>query len=345
MAITGTVKLVGYNFVPRGFSECNGQLLSIASNTALFSLLGTTFGGDGRSTFGLPDMAGRAPVHVGPVNQLGQHGGHVSVTLDLDTMAQHTHPLYATEAVADQTDPTGNMLATGSPRGTPSYVSLGSHTKVNMDEHAMSETGGGQAHTNFQPYQAVKYVIALYGVYPSRSAGFLSDDEEDYLGDIRPMAYNFAPRGWAQCNGQLLDIGSNQSLYSLLGTMYGGDGRKTFALPDLRGRVPIDSGTRDGVDFVQGQSGGTEGVALTSQEIPPHFHQVELAETDATTASPDANMLAGNAPIYTGGDRSATMAASQVGTPAGAGAAHENMMPFETVNFCICTQGLFPSRN
>ena len=345
MSVIGTIKLVAYDFTPRGYLECDGTTLDIESHKGLYSIIGTTYGGNGETSFKLPDLAGRAPVHQGDANKLGDHGGSASVTLTNDTLAQHVHPILATEAVADKTDPTGNMLATGSSRGTKAYVPLGTNSKVNMVEHAMSETGGGEAHNNMQPYLALRFVIAKEGTLPFRNNGLIDDAVVDYVGDVRMMAINFAPRNWAECNGQLMDISSNQSLFSLLGTTFGGDGRKTFGLPDLRGRVPINVGTHDSHDYVRGQKGGEESVSLTVQEIPSHFHQLDLAQTDATTENPGGNMLAANAPVFSSGNTNAEMAASTVGEPAGAGAAHDNMMPFMPITFCVCTNGLFPSRD
>ena len=157
-------------------------------------------------------------------------------------------------------------------------------------------TGGGQSHDNMQPFLAVNYIIALVGTYPSRSR-MLGEEEDDdaenlnesqyhrqlssdpFLGQIIMFAGNFAPRGWALCDGQLLPIAQNTALFSLIGTFYGGDGRTTFGLPDLRGRVPIHDGASQGPGlspYQLGQKGGAEGVTLTQDQMPSHTHGIQV---------------------------------------------------------------------
>ncbi len=132
----------------------------------------------------------------------------------------------------------------------------------------LTATGNDQPISIVQPYLAVNYSIALEGIYPSRSW-------DPFIGTIAIFGFNFAPRGWAQCSGQLLPIAQNTALFSLLGTIYGGDGRTTFALPDLRGRVPVSSGQGPGLSQYQmGQKGGAEQVNITIQNLPSHSHTI-----------------------------------------------------------------------
>lgn len=163
---------------------------------------------------------------------------------------------------------------------------------------------------------------------------------EPFLAEIRIVGFNFAPRGWALCDGQILPINQNQSLYSLLGTTYGGDGRTSFALPDLRGRTPIHVG--DGIR--QGQKGGEGTQTLSSAEIPQHNHAFGVLAANGTTIDPRNNTLATSSdlPYQSAGS---VQAMASVIANTGGGQAHENMQPFLTVNFCIALQGLFPSRN
>jgi len=164
---------------------------------------------------------------------------------------------------------------------------------------------------------------------------------EPFLAEIKIVGFNFAPRGWAACDGQLLPINQNQSLYSLLGTTYGGDGRTTFALPDLRGRTPIHVGTGHPL----GRKGGEEAHTLNTAEIPPHRHTVSASGADAQTNVP-ADYLPANATTFVYGDPSGlTSMNSGVVLNAGGGQYHNNMQPFLTLNFVIALQGLFPSRN
>ena len=171
---------------------------------------------------------------------------------------------------------------------------------------------------------------------------------EPFLAEVKMVGYNFAQRGWAQCDGQILPINQNQSLYSLLGTTYGGDGRTSFALPDLRGRVPTHVGEPlpgGGASFSLGTRSGEERHTLTVQEMPVHDHPLRATNDAATSDQPAGNVLA-RAGLATYGPvaRPVTMS-SQAVTNAGRGWPHENMMPSLVVNFVIALRGLFPSRN
>lgn len=164
---------------------------------------------------------------------------------------------------------------------------------------------------------------------------------EPFLAEIKIVGFNFAPRGWAFCDGQILPINQNQSLYSLLGTTYGGDGRTSFALPDLRSRTPIHVG--DG--HALGQKGGVETVTLPAAEIAAHTHTAKASSTDGDNDSPINDVLAAAA-IYRDPEAT-TMTALRSGTiaNAGGGESHNNMQPYLTLDFCIALRGLFPSRN
>lgn len=157
------------------------------------------------------------------------------------------------------------------------------------------------------------------------------------------FGFNFAPRSWAFCDGQLLPISQNTALFSLLGTTYGGDGRTTFALPDLRGRVPLHEGTGPGLSsYLLGQKGGLENVTLTTAQIPAHTHSPQCSSDDPNSGSPANGFPAAvGTPIY-----STTQNASMGATgSAGGSQSHENRPPYLALNFCIALQGIFPSRN
>lgn len=168
---------------------------------------------------------------------------------------------------------------------------------------------------------------------------------EPFLAEIRMMGFNFAPRGWAFLDGQILPINQNQSLYSLLGTTYGGDGRTSFALPDLRSRTPVH--TDDG--FELGAKGGAETVTLTAAQIPAHTHMVKASSVGGDARAPtDAVFAAESLPDAAYRDPEAanrTALRSGTVTNGGGGQAHTNMQPYITLSFCIALQGLFPSRN
>ena len=169
---------------------------------------------------------------------------------------------------------------------------------------------------------------------------------EPFLAEVRIVGFNFAPRGWAFCDGQILPINQNQSLYSLLGTTYGGDGRTTFALPDLRGRTPIHVGRSNGGEHhTLGQKSGEETHTLSANEMPQHNH-VLMATNDTASSTNGTNRVLGSttSDVYTEADPTVSLHAG-TSINAGGGQAHENMQPYLAVNFCIALQGLFPSRN
>ena len=166
---------------------------------------------------------------------------------------------------------------------------------------------------------------------------------EPFLGEIRLCSFVFAPKGWALCNGQLLPINQNQALFSLLGTTYGGDGRVNFALPDLRGRRPIQEGN----GYTLGQKGGEEVHTLTLSELPGHSHTLNVNGTTGMQESPVNAYLAASAVDLPFAPASATpmAAAGGVLTNVGGSQAHLNLPPYLTLSFVIALQGIFPSQN
>ena len=165
-----------------------------------------------------------------------------------------------------------------------------------------------------------------------------------FLGEIRIFSFDFAPRSWATCDGQLLPINQNQALFSLLGTTYGGNGQTTFALPDLRDRSPMHVGqsSRFGSTYFLGERSGEAAHTLSVGEMPMHTHTVNLVSGPGTSTTPAGNFLA----VHRGGyaDQYNTVLPTSTAA-AGGGQAHENMPPFLTLNFCIALQGIFPTRN
>jgi len=156
------IRIMSFAFAPKGWALCDGQLLPINQNQALFSLLGTTFSGDGRVNFGLPDLRGRTPIHVGVSHTLGERGGEQAHTL-IAAQAGHEHVASATAAGANRTDPAGNVFA-ASPAAT-----FGDSANTAMLPSQVGNTGGSQAHLNMQPYLALNFCIALQGIFPSQN--------------------------------------------------------------------------------------------------------------------------------------------------------------------------------
>jgi microcystin-dependent protein len=166
------IRIFAGNFAPRGWAFCNGQLLPISQNTALFSLIGTTYGGDGRTTTALPNLEGRAPMHPGrgpglTERRLGQIGGVETVTLSEAQMPNHNHIVSANSGRGDFSNPLNRVLARG--QGAMSYQSNTTQNLVDLNSQALPSTGGSQSHNNMQPFLVMNFIIALVGLYPSRS--------------------------------------------------------------------------------------------------------------------------------------------------------------------------------
>jgi microcystin-dependent protein len=164
------ILIVGFNFAPRGYAFCDGQILPINQNQSLYSLLGTTYGGDGRTTFALPDLRGRTPIHLDGTNPLGSKGGAEQVTLTEATIPSHSHTMdIATSDAANQPAGAGNVFATPSAAVGTIYSDTGAPPDTTLSGASISSTGGAQGHENMQPYLALNFAIALQGVFPSRN--------------------------------------------------------------------------------------------------------------------------------------------------------------------------------
>lgn len=159
----GEIRMFAGNFAPAGWMFCEGQLLPISENETLFQLIGTTYGGDGESTFALPDLRGRIPIHQGNGFILAETGGAEEITLTVNQIPAHSHPQLATSGPPQSSNPQNNVLAT--PVGS---IYNGLNTSlVNMNAQAVTPVGGSQPHTNFQPYLCVDFIISLFGLFPS----------------------------------------------------------------------------------------------------------------------------------------------------------------------------------
>ena len=157
------IKMVSFNFPPKGWAFCNGQTMPINQNQALFSLLGTTYGGNGMPTFALPNLQGKVPVHMGSGFALGQTGGEASHTLSIAEMPQHPHVFQGTTNNADNPAVTGNLMATSA------NLYTAANNLTTLDPSTVGNAGGSQAHENMQPYLAVSFCIALQGIFPTQN--------------------------------------------------------------------------------------------------------------------------------------------------------------------------------
>jgi microcystin-dependent protein len=172
---------------------------------------------------------------------------------------------------------------------------------------------------------------------------------DPFVAEIRIFPFNFAPKGWAWCDGQLLPLSQNTALFSLLGTTYGGDGKSNFALPDLQGRAPMHPGQGPGLSLHNlGEMSGSETVTLLESEIPSHAHGLQTMVTPGNRTAPGGNSLArvtGATPYTAGSNANLVSMAPEALPPAGGDQPHNNMMPYLTFYFCIALQGVFPPRS
>ena len=161
----GEIRMFGGNFNPNGWMFCEGQLLPISENTTLFTLIGTTYGGDGQNTFALPDLRGRVPIHQGNGFILAQTGGSEEITLTVNQIPAHAHVPRANSGTGSSSDPTNNFWA--AQPALLQYSGTGS-ANINLVANTLAPTGGSQPHTNFQPYLCVDFIISLFGIFPSQ---------------------------------------------------------------------------------------------------------------------------------------------------------------------------------
>ena len=161
----GEIRIFAGNFAPAGWMFCEGQLLPISENETLFNLIGTTYGGDGQSTFALPDMRGRIPIHQGNGFILAETGGAEEITLTVQQIPAHSHPMLASGDDAGAVTPIGNLTAAG----LNAFTYYASPPTVGLAPQATTPTGGSQPHTNFQPYLCVNFIISLFGIFPPPS--------------------------------------------------------------------------------------------------------------------------------------------------------------------------------
>ncbi|MCB0657137.1 MAG: phage tail protein [Saprospiraceae bacterium] len=161
------IRMMSFSFPPKGWALCNGQLLPINQNQGLFSLLGTTYGGDGQLNFALPDLRGRAPVHVDSSHTLGERGGEQSHTLSISELPQHDHDIHGTNEDALSGTPAGNLPATTPTNIGDVYAAVGTAANGVLNNATILNTGGSQAHLNMQPFLTISFCIALQGIFPS----------------------------------------------------------------------------------------------------------------------------------------------------------------------------------
>ena len=357
----GQIAIFAFSFAPRGWAFCQGQLMAISQYTTLFSILGPTYGGNGVSTFALPQLQG-VPVGAGQAARgsdftLGESGGEAAVPLTPQQLPAHGHAFNAVLDKATSATPAGNQpawswAAQAQNDTVLDFYSEPANVTTALASNAIGTSGSGRPHNNLQPYLSLNFSIALQGVVPQRD-GPPPPARAPFAGEISICAFGDPPAGWALCEGQLMQIAQNQMLFSLLGTTYGGDARTTFALPDLRGRVPLNLGE----NFAIGQRGGEEAHLLSEAEMPAHSHALMANATSQNVGPTPApatvlgmslgKSLPFNTPftanLYSTAGANAQLAGASLGG-AGSGQPHPNMMPSLALSFCISLAGEFPSR-
>jgi microcystin-dependent protein len=339
----GEVRTFAGDFAPAGWSACDGTELDIAGNEDLYAVLGDVYGGDGEATFALPDLRGRAPLHKGqgPATSAysrGDTGGVERATLTDQEIPPHAHSFQAAP-----TQGTGNQPWSGYVVAASATVDVFAEREVNTDfaATAVAPAGSSRAHENRMPFVAVNYVMATG---PEATSG-----DGPFVGEVRPLAGDVVPAGWARCEGQLLPVEQNPVLFSVVSTLYGGDGEAEFALPDLRGGVVIGSGQGDGTDeYPQGTAGGAAAVALEVDDLPAHAHRARANtwRADVQTPGPDRSFArSGSGVAYRSNPAgSSTELAPETLAATGSGAPHDNYQPVLTLNFVIALEGEIPSR-
>ncbi len=348
MPFSGEIRLFAGRFAPEGWALCEGQTLQVSQYSLLFSYIGNTYGGDGQTTFNLPDLRGRVPIHAGTGPDganyaLGKAIGQEEVGLSADELPQHTHVFSASNARATQQLAGGALAVAGSTQ--QGVMMYGSDSAAAMSPVAITFGGGGYPHGNLQPYLAFNYIIWLG----------LTEGDFNYVAEIRAFAFDVVPDTWLPCDGRPLALASNTALFSLLGFDYeGGDPPQTYALPDLQGRVPMQEGQGPNLAYyAHAQYGGSETYTLNGYELAGHTHTLYGCDADATTPLPQGQLPAkGLWDNGTAGDLAGayleqtpglTLDASVVGNTGG-GLPHDNMQPYMALNFCIATIGVFPPR-
>jgi microcystin-dependent protein len=343
----GEIRVFAGNYAPSGWVICDGSPLSTTAYSSLYTLLGTTFGGNGSTTFALPDLRQKVAIGAGQGNGLsayniGKTGGETNTTLSSNNLPQHTHAMAipVTQSAGNQDTPAGGYpaITTGNTYATSSNSSMA----TNSISGTLTSAGGTTSISNMQPYLTINYIICTMGLYNSF--------DWPILGEIRLLAYNSTlPSGYLPCDGRTLNISAYQALYSLIGAKFGGNGTSTFALPDLRSRIPI--GFNSNGTYPVGKTGGTETETLTVNNLPSHSHTA-TATTSVYSGIGNADSPVGNYPAINpqrGNEFSSASTSTITGTTNATGNASptpvNNMQPYCTIQYVICTEGIYPTKS
>lgn len=327
------IRMFAFPSSVKDWIPCDGRALAINQNLALFSLIGTTYGGN-ESVFNVPDLRERVTIGNGGVFPDFARGGEAKHTLTTQEMPRHRHQAVASSNGANSPTPRNHYW--------PSDAGYVLQSNAVMSDQAIDQVGYGGAHENMSPYETVNYCICVSGMMPSGPA-------EDFLGTIKVLAGKVGSRDWVPCDGRLLAVDQNEALFSLIRFTYGGNGTTQFAVPDLRGRAPVCWGKpKDLTPYQPGDKAGEVSVKLTVAQMPSHYHPA-LANVNGNSQQPDGHVWANE-------DRRPQVNdfASEIGNKVlmnpnaigeeGGDESHNNMMPYQGIEFWIMTSGIYPSR-
>ncbi|MDK2867457.1 MAG: hypothetical protein PWP51_2346 [Clostridiales bacterium] len=348
----GEIKIFAGNFAPKNWAYCDGQMLSKEKYKALYDLIGTTYGSDGDSTFALPDLRGRVPVHKGTgtglsTYQLGQKRGEASVQLKEYQLPKHTHVFYVSTQPATDTNPHNLLIAN-------SKINLykdakSSEKRVAMASETISETGGGKPHTNLQPFTSIAYIICINEETPTE--GDAGSDEvlmDQFIGEVRAFSYYNVPKGWLRCNGKSFGINKYSSLYGVIDDQFGGKSHVEFNVPNITERIVIHRNN----DFRVGFMGGTEKVSINNSEMPKHTHSLRAIDEVADENLCDSEYMIAranfpdsrNLKVYRNQKENLVAMSSAAISATGESSAHDNVMPSLSLQYCIAYKGTYPPR-
>ena len=338
----GEVKIVPFGFAPKGWFPCDGRLLQISQYQAMHSILGNAFGGDGRTTFALPNLQGRIPYYFANGRLRGERGGEVEHTLSDAEIPTHSHTALCSNDNGDSRNPKTRVWSKSNQK-----LYSDSDAKETMHRRSITLAGGTQPHNNMPPYLAVNFSICATGVFPVRDEW--GDAGTPCMGEITIFAGDYAPGGWALCNGQQLSIQGNEALFSVIDKTFGGDGKRNFALPDLRGRAPVHQGTAPGLTSRKiGETGGQKAVSLDIVTTPQHRHLVMADQLTANQEKPAGNLLgiSQSTKLYSPlPDSNVPTMRSDILHSVGGNQPHNNMPPYLYLNFIIAIRGAYPPRD
>lgn len=342
--LLGEIRLFASSRPPRDWVRCEGQPLNPQNHPELFALMGTKFGGDGVTSFLLPDLRGRVPVHAGDRHAFASTAGTEKVTLDADQLPQHTHGFNGSSEDAASQSIEGTVPAVHEQRGTLS--AYGKERPLGaLKEDMLDAAGGGQAHENMQPFVPVSFVMATSGRRPAPGPRPIPPPTESpFVGEIRMFALGYAPVQFMPCDGRPLPASQHRAMFEVLGTAFGGSAG-TFQLPLFEDRVPVGAGQGPGLtDRPVGRAGGAEQVKLTEDQLPAHEHRFQVSRELAVERHPEALAFAVGDGVGMYGRREGYRVplAEEAVDPAGGGKGHANMQPYLPIGFYIAYQGLYP---